>query len=289
MLPLAASGSLQDRGPVQYTADMGPSGLIQALRQHAAVVVSDANRRRVTLPVSATGPYSETLGAGQNLDRPGGALFDGPGTQSVAVFADAARISASGTGTALAGFQPWFRPANAFDGDDLTAWETGGLANPVGAWLRVDLKQPHTLTMDFVASPIFGQGRHLSKASVHFSDGSSVAVDMRGGSAHASFSKRQVRWFQVRIGGVSGVGSGPVGFSEIEVPGLWLAEVVQVPDDLFRAAASNATLHGLIAGSDVTYQFERRQGSESHAEELAVRRAFRTASAGLRRRRHRSQ
>lgn len=276
---LARRGVLGSDAGVRYTAESTPRELTQALKAGSALTVSDTNRRRLTLLRGTSSTSSQTLAAGEEIERGRRAqqLFPRAGAQSVADFGAARRITASGVET-LRGFLPWERPANAFDGDPASTWLTGALsANPVGGRVRVDLKGPRTISeMQFDRAPWAAPGRRISRAEIVFSDGSRRWVAFDKDHERVTFKARRVRWFEVRINGVDGSGLGPVGFSEITVPGTDLREFIRMPDDVARAARRSRPLRTALGTAPVAYQMRREAGQGLVDEERQLRRVFAT-------------
>lgn len=277
---LAAAGLLDDGRPVVYSGDLDPEALTEALESGSPLVVTDTNRRRLTRIRGAVPTRSHTLGEGQDLDQPAQDLFGVPGSQSVATFPDAAVIEASSSGTRITGFQPWLRPANAFDGNYATSWLTGGLEDPVGSWVRVRFAEPETL--DHLALLPFlpaDAGRRVTAVTLHFSDSDPVPVVLdEGRTTEVRFPARTTEWLEVRIAEVSRAGTAAVGFREIAIPTVDLTEVIAVPDDVARAAESEPALRAALADAPLRYRFERLRGTGAQEEELALRRRFRLAT-----------
>lgn len=273
---LAADGLLDGGRPVVYSADLDAAALTEAFGSGSPLVVTDTNRRRLTRIRGAVPTRSHTLGEGQDLDQPAQDLFGVPGSQSVAEFADADTIEASSSGTRITGFQPWLRPANAVDGNYTTSWLTGGLEDPVGAYLRIDFAEPRTL--DQVSLLPFlpaDSGRRVTEVSLHFSDGDPVDVQLEeAGTTEVRFPTRTTSSLEVRIEDVSRAGTAAVGFREIAIPGVDLTEVIAAPDDVFRAAADDPALAAALADAPVRYRFDRVRGTGAQDEELVLRRRF---------------
>lgn len=279
-MPLARGGVLGAGGPVRYTGAMDGRQLSASLAGGSPLVVSDTNRRRLTLASATAEQSSYTLAAGQDLDRPSGDLFGRPGSQSVASFGDASRITSSATGSPFGGAQPWLRPANAFDGDPRTAWRTGGYGSERGAWIRAELRRPMRVSAARIVSfPQPPASRHVTRATVRFSDGSELDVDLRSGRAEGEFTPRTTRWVEVRIDDVGGKGFDPVGFSEVSFRGLHLGEDIDLPDDVFRAAGRAPVLARRLATAPLRYQLTRSRTEGDRDEELVLHRRFRTLGA----------
>ncbi|HEX9993316.1 MAG TPA: alpha-(1-_3)-arabinofuranosyltransferase family protein, partial [Acidimicrobiales bacterium] len=213
---LAADGLLDTGGPVRATAPTDPGVLAGDLDAGGSLVVTDTNRRAVTLVTGTGRSDSHTLAEGERLGRPANDLFGVPGSQTVAWFPDATSVSSASVGAGLAGYEPEFRPANAFDGDPHTAWLTGGYQDPLGRSVVVHLRRPTTVAaVEVDPAVLFGAGRTIRLASLHFSDGSSVPVDLSRGSSSVGFPARSTTSLELRIDALSGPGLRPVGFAEV--------------------------------------------------------------------------
>lgn len=272
---LASAGELNAAEPIRYTAQTNAADLVTALDAGSPIAISDTNRRVLTVATAFGSTDSHTLASGEQLKRTPDDLFGVPGSQTVARFGDATRIASASTGSAIGGLEPWFRPADAFDGDVGTAWLTGGLQDPIGRSVRVDFSRPQGLSaVDVTGAVLLGTGRAVTAASLHFSDGSEVRVDLRKGTAQVRFRARRSRWLEVRIDAVAGAGLRPVGFAEVSIPGLDLVEQLQLPDDLFRLARRHAALRARLARAPTRYLMERLVGAGPRPIETAMRRRF---------------
>ena len=276
---LAALGVLRSGRPLRFAAATTPTVVANALdQQGASLVVTDTNRRRLTL-IRGPGPTSsETLGEGQGLSQAPQDLFGVPHSQTVAVYPDAESISASGSGSELTGFSPSLRAANAFDGLASTAWRAGGLTDPVGNWIHVRFRQPQELS-ELTLTPWRDEKgvRSVSQATLKFDDGSKVVVDLPADrpSVVARFPRRSTRALTIEISGVRGTGTAAVGFTEIAIPKLDLQEYIATPDHLFRS--TDPVVQAALANDNVSYLFRRSIGTASDEEELRLRRQFPTA------------
>jgi arabinofuranan 3-O-arabinosyltransferase len=274
---LATDGRLDAAGPVLYSASSSSADLAKALDAGGEVVVSDTNRRRLTVATGAGAQSSYTLGPGQDLDRAANALFADNQAQSVAVFRDGSRVSASGYGGVFSGPQPWLRPANAFDGDPRTAWQTGGFGSGAGEWLQVDLTRSRLVSrLQITDSPGPVFARYVAKATVMFSDGSHVTARLPQGHASLRFRPRRTNWIKIHIDELGGKGQNPVGFADITVPGLRLGEQIRLPEDLFAKAEQQPALAEALARTPITYQFDRSRSIDLHDEELVLHRQLRS-------------
>jgi arabinofuranan 3-O-arabinosyltransferase len=273
---LSQDGTLAQAPPIRATGDLSAAEMRSALDDGSGLVVTDTNRRRQRLSTGVVEETSYTLGAGQTLGRAIADLFPGGGTQSVATFPAATTIDDLDANSLFA-TTPSSRPANAFDGDLGTTWLTGAFESLSGQGLRVNFKRPERLSSVKVDAYVpLGTARRVASASLHFSDGTSIPIDLTYGSSATHFAARRTRWVEIRVDSLYGSGTTPFGFREISFPGVDLHEQIQVPDDAFRMAASDPALATSLAKAPVAYSFERAAAGTASPEEEVIRRRFRT-------------
>ncbi len=264
---LAASGALDGGNPIRYTPQLSITELRHELERGAPVVITDTNRRRATSWI--------TNSVGVLADEPGRALFARSGSESVLRFADAVRITDLSPSPLLDPGPAW-RPAAAFDGSDESAFLTGAF-RPLAplAGLRVDLREPTVVdTMELMGVRTPGL-RQVSRVEIVLSTGDRIPAEISDGIATVELGGRAVSWFEVRVTAITGTGAGAWGFHRIDVPGLDLREMTQVPDDLARVADVAPDIMELVGEAPLTYRFERvvRGG---RALETSLLRRFRT-------------
>lgn len=264
---LAGRGLLDIGGPLRYSASMGDDELAGALGRGAPLVVTDTNRRRESLVTRFGDISSHTLSEGEDLGRPAPDLFARAGSQSVAAFPDAVAITSDPSPTSEVGSEggeaaSGSRPANAFDGDPASSWLTGALGDPRGRKLHVTFDGAATVSsVEIGAAPGGPGGRAVTAASLGFSDGSWLPVDLTTGRASVRLaSPRQTTTLELRIDALAGPGQAPVGFSEVAVGGLDLAERIQLPDDVFRAAQRDARVAESLGVAPVRYLLQPLPG-----------------------------
>lgn len=276
---LAGSGALDEAGPVRYAPTLEGAELVDALETDGQLVVSDTNRRRVTVVNSLVRDESWTLAAGEDLDREADALFDQPGSQTVAWYRDATRISSTGFPRGTRGSQPWTRPAMAFDGDPNTAWQTVELDEQVGIALRVDLRRAEavdTVRVDPAGAP--EGARRIAEVVLRFSDGTTQELDVAGGAAEVAVDVGTSRWVEIVISRVTSGPARPVGLREVTLGGLDLREWIQMPDDLARAADRSAEVAEAIDDAPLTVTMVRDQPEAPFPVEPRMRRRLRLAA-----------
>jgi hypothetical protein len=279
---LAETGVLDRAGPVRYTAAMSGHEIAASLASGSQLIVTDTNRRRVgRAPIDEQmGGYSYTLPTNGSLNREPQDLFKRSGSQSVAFYPDAASITGSASGLLLGGEEQPVRPSNAFDGDPATAWKTGALQHEVaGRSVRATFRRGVPVSqLNLVPTSTTGSQRRIEKVVVKFSDGSVVRARLHGQQRTVAFRERRTRSIEVRIASTSGRGFGPVGFSEIVVPGLDLREFIQAPNDVFRVARRTPGLQSRIGSSPIEYQFFRQPPIVYSSVEVLLRRRFESVS-----------
>ncbi len=263
---LAIEGVLDTLGPVRYTGRMTDGELLEELERGASVFITDTNRlRRGRSSLGARATLSES--ERKRTEN----LFLDPSTQSVAVFTDASSITSISEGELVA-VGAVYRPAAAFDGDPRTSWRTGAGLPLSTNGLRIDLREPREIDSVVVRASQDRGNRSVQSIRVEFPDGTSLPASMRNGVASLSFSPVTVDSLEIVITGV-GVGAGPFGFAEVEIEGLDLGEVIQLPDDLRRSAEQDPAIAAAMVTAPLTYQFDRERTSEDEIEG-SLRRRF---------------
>ena len=282
--PLAEAGVLGSAGPVEYSGSISTDRLRELTEAGSPVAITDTNRRRLRVLLSYEPDYSHTLGADQNLDRPAQTLFSGPGTQSVAWFEGATAIDTSGTPRPVGGSQPWYRSANALDGDPSTVWLMR--RNDAGRTVTMTLREPKEVSHAvFTVADVDRNDQGITRARLRFSDGSEEIVNLGLGAINNAMRTRTVpvtltprQTSSIELTLLEAEGDSPtVGLADVAFDGIDLTEYVQAPDDVFAAAAADPSLEALIEKSPMSYTFTRSVGDGPITEETAVRRRFRTA------------
>jgi hypothetical protein len=277
---LGAGGDLDTSGAVRFSADLDAAQLRAALEDEGRLVLSDTNRRRVTVVSALVRNESWTLAAGEDLDRPAGALFDTPGSQTVAWYRDATRISTDGAPRGGRGSQPWTRPAAAFDGSPATWWQTVETTGQEGISLRVDLRgaeEIDTVRVDPVPAP--GGARRITEVTLHFSDGTTQVVDVSGGATEAEVAPGPSRWVEIEITGLSAGRPRPVGLREVSLGDLDLQEWISLPDDVQRAAERDPALAAAAEAAPLTVLMARDRPEAAFPIEPTLRRRVRLPAA----------
>ena len=286
---LVAAGLLGADTPTVYSGSSSADQLVAELAQNGGIAVTDTNRRRVRTLVGYEPDYSATLPPGPVNGRPPRPLFPVlDGVESVTWFPDATRID--GVTNRLSGQTTETRPSLAFDHDPTTQWELNRIEVPYGRVLRVQLREPSTVS-SMVLQSVMGEtgSPTVTHVVARFADGVQAdAYADRFGQLSAKFPAVTTDFIEFEILGYD-IFSPTVGLVDVDVAGLDLREFVQLPDDLFQRADADPAVRNSIAGQPMAYLFERVRRSSYRMqlgfgdlgelrpdEEQALRRRFRT-------------
>jgi arabinofuranan 3-O-arabinosyltransferase len=273
LVALASLGALPTDRAILYSATFADDadGLQAALDEHAALVITDSNRKRAR----RWGTIRENEGATERAGED--PLVEDPTDNRLELFPDAgddaltvseqtggATISASAYGnpvTYTAGDRAFF----AMDGDPRTAWRAQAFGDVIGTYLRIELDEPTTTDHLRLLQPVVqDRNRWITEVELRFDgpDGSTthtVALDDSSRTEpgqQITFDERTFDSLEIEI---TGDNIGPrakydglsgVGFAEVGVPGadgedLVLQEWIRPPVDLLAAAGPDSIDHPL--------------------------------------------
>jgi arabinofuranan 3-O-arabinosyltransferase len=236
---LEAAGALVGDPVIRFLGDMNSDDLRRAIDEHARIVLTDTNRRRAWSTGLVSDAFSPTLSATADVstgDSPSLTLWPKDVASQTVTALEGVRAVESSPLTF--GLVPRQKPTFALDGDPLTGWLTGHLGTAVGKWLQVDLQRP--IEMSEVTLHI-AQGGGTEIAGVRIdAGGRSTTVDVVPGSDTVRIRLPPVSssTLRVTIAAVRGGAMNPVGFTEIEIPGVSVHEVTILPSTLSRLTAS---------------------------------------------------
>lgn len=275
---LVRSGLVDDRPAMLLSGSLTDSAVRQSLDDGAHVVLSDSNGRRQWHPQtpSRTGRLVE---AGQEVDS-GGPVFGAP-DQTVLSLDGVRSLSAQGGGLVFGPYEGG-SPALAFDGQRDTAWRFGNFGTGVGNAVTVRLLDATEIDKIGVAATNDG-GNRVSRVRVDLTGpGGAVAsaeVDLEPWASLSTPIPVQRGIFDtvtVSVTAIDQHGIGPVGISEISIPGVGIRAVgrlpVRLPERLERLARTEP---GLLTRVPLDVVLERRSGlSEMEREEVGLNRDF---------------
>jgi hypothetical protein len=257
---LANVGMLDTKSAIYFagTLDSRPAQLKELMKDGAALVVTDTNRKEAFRWDTLTSNYGETETPTEHFERttPSDSPIDlfphAPAdAHSVASYVGAVNVTASSYGNSIS-YYPEDRPYNAIDGNVDTNWETGTfVADPAGQWWQVEF--PHSVTTDHVklTQPLTGDvTRWITRVTLSFDGGKPITQTLTkasraSGGQTISFPARTFRTLRITIDATSDDHAAPaaavaVGFSEVTVPGQHVVEIVKMPEDLLKEAGPSS-------------------------------------------------
>ena len=192
-----------------------------------------------------------------------------------------ATIQASAYGNPVS-YTPGDRAFFAMDGDPRTAWKVGAFSEVEGEYLRVTTDEPVTTDHIGLTQPLSTDiNRWITEVELRFDGGDPVRVDLTEDSRTrpgqvVEFPERTFQRLDIEILGdtigfrpkLAGVSA--VGFSEVDLDGLQLEELIRPPVDLVDAVDGDLTDHRL------SYVLQRQRTNPAEPvrvdEEPAMRR-----------------
>ena len=229
---LAGLGMLNGTKPFEYMGSLTAQGLAQAAADGATIVLTDTNRRRSWGENRLRAEYGPTLPANVPISKAGGpslTLFQHRvDTQTVSRLIGAASVVGTPSlfGPPSIG-QPW----QAFDNNPSTAWLTGGFGAS-GMQLTIDFLRAETISSVSV-TPLVTRPSHIT--AVRISVGGRI-IDVALGKRPTTVVKMPptvARSLTIKITGVT-PGATEVGFSEVSIPGVAVAQRIVLPTDFAR-------------------------------------------------------
>ena len=261
----AAAGLLDDNPTIFYagTLDSDAKLLREVVTPAAQLVLTDSNRKVLQRWSSVSDNIGETLPVEPEPSRPDPTsvalpLFTNvrPAAETVAVYSGARYVAASGYGNPVT-LTPEDRPANAFDGNLDTAWSVAAFSDATGNWLQVRLEHPVTTDhIDLVQVLGATVNRWITRVTLEFDGSHAISESLNDASRTAAgqtvrFPARSFTTLRITIDGTTWAGrssmlaASGVGFSEVRIPGVSIAETIQMPSDLLRALGASSLSHRL--------------------------------------------
>lgn len=285
----AAAGLLDGSELVLYSASLSDAELRDALRERAALVVTDTNRRRARRWTSLRDASGPTERAGQEPlstdvdDHRLPAVADTGDRARTVVEQRGGRVDATSSGDRYR-YTPEDRPAHAFDGDLRTAWRVAGGGDPDGERLVLRTRPPVRVDHVTLVQPQTGtRDRWLTRVRLRIDGGDPVTVDLDERSLGATgqeirFPEQVVRRLEIEPLATN-VGPIPdpkrangVGFAEVQLDHLRVDETVRLPVDLLARAGARSAGHPLAI---VLSRLRGEPGErERQDEEFAMWRRF---------------
>ncbi len=265
-----SQASLIDNVPALLMAgSMQKEQVRSALGDGAKVVLTDGNRRR-----QQNGGKPEVGGPLLPSSEDPGATWSvfGGVDQTVAEYEGAQSVTTAGDGLLFGPF-PGGDAALALDGDRSTAWRFGNFGTARGNAVTIKLKEPVAVS-SVVVRPTSDAAGKVQTVSVS-ATGPSGAVRAEGNvgewptiPAPLALKPGLYDTFTVTVTGAHQVGIGPVGISEISIPGVSVRKLARMPVRLTRTLRElGSGGDALVASAPLDVVMDRRSGVDELTEE----------------------
>ncbi|HYF46782.1 MAG TPA: alpha-(1-_3)-arabinofuranosyltransferase family protein, partial [Acidimicrobiales bacterium] len=267
LVAATAAGVIDPDRAILYSAGLldeeSPEMLDAALANGADVVITDSNRRRARRwgAIRENEGYTEMAGEEALEYDVGDARLDifpeaTDDSFTVAVQRGGATVQASAYGNPVS-YTPGDRAFFALDGDHRTAWKVGAFSEVEGEYLRITTDEPVTTDRIGLTQPLGDEiNRWITEVELRFDGGDPVRVDLTEASRRRpgqvvefperTFSELEIEilrdtvGFRPKLAGVSAVG-----FSEVDLEGIQLEELIRPPVDLVEALGDGLDDHRL--------------------------------------------
>jgi arabinofuranan 3-O-arabinosyltransferase len=282
---LAGLGLLDTDSAIYYAGTLAadPSRLHQLASQGAHLVLTDTNRKQAFRwdTLTANAGYTEEPSdnpAKTDLSDSPIELFPDAGISSktVATYVGAVNVTASSYGNSVS-YTPEDQAYSAIDDNFDTAWITGTFVpDPAGQWWQVQFSNPVTTDHITLVQPQRGdRSRWVSGVTLTF-DGKDPQRFALTDASHATtgqtltFPTRTFHTLRVTIDGTTDNTAPPltaaaVGFSEVEIPGQMVRQVIQMPTQMLSTlgAASASDRLTVVMTRERTSQYPPRSDPET--------------------------
>lgn len=279
-LPALSAAGLLDRAPaLLLSGGLDEEALGHALADGGRLVLTDSNARREW-------SKSNPVGVGPILsgsDEPEStrALFS-VAEQTTGTQRGNVTVETEGQGLLFGPFASG-RVENAFDDDLTTAWRVGNFGTGPGNAVIVTPDRPMPMR-SVTLTALQGPDSRITEVRVSASIGGRTVTRDVEVPPWSSFpvtvelGDQPVATLRIEVTAVAGEGDAAVGFSEISIPGVRAATVVETSDDLARRAAAAAAAAGVnLADVPLDVVVERFRGDANglNDEEALLAREFR--------------
>ncbi len=282
---LAGLGLLNTDSAVYYAGTLAqdPPRLHALASQGAQLVLTDTNRKQAFRwdTLTANAGYTEAPEddpAKTDLSDSPIELFPGTtiSSKTYATYVGAVNVTASSYGNSVS-YTPEDAASSAIDDDFDTAWITGTFVpDPAGQWWQAQLTNPVTTDHITLVQPQRGdRARWVSAVTLTFDGKDPVHEDLTPASHLTSgqtvtFPTRTFHTLRVTIDGTTDDTAPPttasaVGFAEVEIPGVAVHQVIQMPTQMLTTlgASSLADRLTVVMTRERTSQFPPRSDPET--------------------------
>ncbi len=286
LVNLAGLGLLDTNSAVYYAGTLAARHTAQLQNlasQGAQLVLTDTNRKQafrwdtLTANAGATETPGENPAKTDQSDSPI-ELFPGTGitSKTYATYEGAVNVTASSYGNSVS-YTPEDQAFSAIDGNVDTAWIAGTFVpDPAGEWWQAQFTNPVSTDHITVVQPQRGdRSRWISGVTLSFDGKDPIRYHLTPAShvppgQTLTFPARTFHTLRVTIDGTTNDTASPlsaaaVGFSEIEVPGQQVRQVIQMPTQMLSTlgAASAADRLTVVMTRQRTSGFPPRSDPET--------------------------
>ncbi len=282
---LAGLGLLNTDSAIYYAGTLAndPARLSSLATQGAQLVVTDTNRKQAFRwdTLTANAGYTETPSDNPaKTDQSDSPIELFPGTtdtsKTYATYVGAVNVTASSYGNSVS-YTPEDQAYSAIDGNLDTAWITGTFVpDPAGQWWQAQLAGPVTTDHITLVQPQRGdRSRWVSGVTLTF-DGKDPIHYALTAASHLTtgqtltFPTQTFRTLRVTLDGTTDDTAPPlsaaaVGFSEIQIPGVQVRQVLQMPTQMLSTlgGASQADRLSVVMTRDRSSSFPPRSDPET--------------------------
>lgn len=274
---LQAAGLLKGAPGLRLAGTLDDDQLADALEQGARIVLTDSNARRTWSPQTSgrTGPL---LSAGVEA-APTRAILTAR-DQVTAVLEGNASVRTHGPGL-LFGPYPYGGVAQAFDGDQSTAWLFGNFGTSVGNGLVLTPRAPTPMpTVTLV--PKQSRTNYLTAVRLTATTASSQVVrdvllpPWSAFPVTTHLTDEPVTSLSIDVNGAFGSGLATTGFTQIDIPGITVTSTPTLPTRTVERLTAAAAAGGRLADSPLDVLLHRDVGDTGSASvsEAALVRTF---------------
>jgi arabinofuranan 3-O-arabinosyltransferase len=282
---LAGLGLLNTDSAIYYAGTLAnqTARLDSLAAQGAQLVVTDTNRKQAFRwdTLTANAGYTETPSdSPAKTDQSDSPIELFPGTtvtsKTYATYVGALNVTASSYGNSVS-YTPEDQAYSAIDSNLDTAWITGTFVpDPAGQWWQAQLAGPVTTDHITLVQPQRGdRSRWVSGVTLTF-DGKNPIHYALTAASHLptgqtlTFPAQTFRTLRVTIDGTTDNTAPPlsaaaVGFSEIQIPGVQVRQVLQMPTQMLSTlgGASQADRLSVVMTRDRSSSFPPRSDPET--------------------------
>jgi arabinofuranan 3-O-arabinosyltransferase len=262
---LAAMHGLDPQRALFYAGDLSREGVLDRVRQGAALVFTDSNRRGYIAPSLTTSSISPVLGPTDPIAS-GLAHYNlfpsNSSDQTVAVYSGLQYLRTPQAESL--GLRPEFRPYAAFDGRLDTTW-LASFTDPASRYIDLALQRPRPIGRLRVRGHSDAQGG-TAVVAVSVNGGGEQLYSLKPGWNNIAIDNQSVRTLRFRVVTVV-FGGGLGGLDEVQIPGLQVREALRLPARLAHQVTGTDLTHNPISIllQRSTADFPYQAGSEVEA------------------------